>query len=194
MRKSTIAKFGTGMAAVLAVLTTGLYAAPVHAHERIELGPYVIVMGWEMEPVIVGERNALLLMVTEDGRPVDGLEGTVDLAVNYGGRTFTANIVPGPEEGQYLADIFPTVRGQYEVHLTGTIGAETLDLVVEPEEVLSAAALQFPEAEPEARDLQIKINQLESRLQTAYNLAVAGIVVGVIGIAVGVLGLRRHRP
>ena len=34
-------------------------ARPVLAHSRAEVGPYVIVVGWENEPVIVGERNAV---------------------------------------------------------------------------------------------------------------------------------------
>ena len=40
---------------------------PLFAHERVEVGPYVIIVGWETEPVIVGERNALFFEITEDG-------------------------------------------------------------------------------------------------------------------------------
>ena len=38
---------------------------PALAHARIEVGPYVIIVGWVEEPVIVGERNAILIEVTQ---------------------------------------------------------------------------------------------------------------------------------
>ncbi|NJN43674.1 MAG: hypothetical protein HC806_02355 [Anaerolineae bacterium] len=35
---------------------------PALAHTRVEAGPYVIIVGWQEEPVIVGERNAVWLL------------------------------------------------------------------------------------------------------------------------------------
>ena len=185
---------------LLNLITAGLLAAgivslrpqPAAAHARVEVGPYVVIVGWLEEPVIVGERNAIFIEVTENETPVVGLEASLDVSVLYGGRTFIGNLSPAGTPGVYTAEIFPTVRGQYTVHLTGAIGDEPVDEQVDPEEVLSPGVLQFPEVQPELKDLQDTVQNLEGRLQTAYILAIAGAVLGLIGIATGVLALVRR--
>jgi hypothetical protein len=104
-----------------------LVIRPAEAHTRVELGPYVVILGWEKEPVVVGERNALLLEVTEDEEPVEGLESTLSFVVLYGGQTFTGNLNPTTTPGLYSAEILPTVRGLYAVELSGAIDRPNLD-------------------------------------------------------------------
>ena len=177
------------------LLTTflGLSAQPALAHARIEVGPYVIIVGWVEEPVIVGERNAILIEVSENEEPVVGLEGSLDVNVLYAGRTFIGNLTPSSSTpGLYTVEIFPTVRGTYSVQLSGTIGDLALDELVEPEEVLSPGVLQFPEVQPELTALQSTVDELEARLQTAYTLAIAGLVAGIIGGGVAVVALVRR--
>ncbi|MDX1523282.1 MAG: hypothetical protein R3264_16775, partial [Anaerolineae bacterium] len=110
---------------ILAVMVLGFSLSfslePVLAHARIEVGPYVIIVGWVEEPVIVGERNAILIEVSKNEEPVTGLEGTLDINILYGGRTFIGDLSPTTTPGLYHAEIFPTVRGQYTVLLSGTI-------------------------------------------------------------------------
>lgn len=169
-------------------------ASPALAHARVELGPYVVIVGWQNEPVIVGERNALVVEVSdEDGAPVEGLESSLDVEVLYAGRTFSGNFSPTPEPGLYTIDMFPTVRGQYTVHLEGSIGEMAVDEMIEPEEVLPAAVLEFPETQPGRAELQEEIDALEARLQTATLLAVAGVALGVVGTGVGIVGVVRGR-
>lgn len=167
------------------------------AHERVEIGPYVIVVGWVNEPAIVGERNALFLEIMENDEPVTGVEATLDAELLYGGRTFRSNLTPSLTPGQYTVEFFPTVRGQYSVRLFGTIGETELDEVVEPEEVFSAERIQFPEPEPSVRELQRdtqhQIDELENRLQTAQTVAYVGVGVGLVGIALAVWSLRRKQ-
>jgi hypothetical protein len=163
------------------------------AHARVELGPYVLIVGWENEPVIVGERNAIVIEVTEEGVPVEGLESSLDVEVLYAGRTFSGNLAPTSTPGLYAVELLPTVRGQYTVHLEGVIGNINIDEMAEPEEVLPASVLEFPESQPETRALQEEIAELDSRLQTAYNLAIIGVALGVIGVSVGVFSLVRNR-
>ena len=181
-------------AGIFATLWALFAAAPALAHTRIEVGPYVVVIGWEKEPVIVGERNAILLEITEDEAPVEGAAGTLDLALEYAGRTYRANLAPAEgKPGRYLAEVYPTVRGQYEVHLTGMIGQTQVDERAKPEEVASADVLQFPEAQPDARELNLALRDLEARLGTAYALAVGGITVGVMGLGLAAFALIRRR-
>jgi hypothetical protein len=168
-------------------------ADAVLAHDRVEVGPYVLIVGWENEPPVVGDRNFLVIDITKAGEPVEQVEATLDLRVLYGGRTFTANLNPTSTPGHYRVDMYPTVRGQYTVEFTGLIEDLEVDIQSEPEEVLPASAIQFPEAPLETSALQTEIDDLASQLQTARLLAIAGIVVGVIGIAVGAAGLLLKR-
>lgn len=162
------------------------------AHERVELGPYVVIVGWENEPVIVGERNAVTVEVSRDGQPITGLEGTLTLELLYAGRAYRGNMHPAGQPGHYRAEVFPTVRGQYTVHLQGQIEDLAVDERVDPEEVLPARVLQFPEPQAEVRDLQQRLDDVESRLQTAYAIALAGLIVGLLGMAVAIVGWRRR--
>ncbi|MAU00609.1 MAG: hypothetical protein CL608_25985 [Anaerolineaceae bacterium] len=167
------------------------------AHERVEIGPYVIVVGWVNEPAIVGERNALFLEITENDEPVTGVEATLDAELLYGGRTFRSNLTPSLTPGQYTVEFIPTVRGQYDVRLFGSIEDTDLDEVVAPEEVFSADRIQFPEPEPSVRELQREtqqqIDELEARLQTAQLVAYIGVGVGLVGIALAIWSLRRKQ-
>jgi hypothetical protein len=166
---------------------------PAFAHARVEIGPYVVIVGWKNEPVVVGERNALTIDVTKDDVPVEGLEGTLDVSVLYGGRTFTGNLGPTETPGIYAVEILPTVRGLYSVQLNGAIEDLQVDEIVEPEEVLPAAVLEFPESPPEARDLQASIDDLSSQLQTARILAIAGLALAVLAIGVAAAAILRKR-
>lgn len=173
--------------------TAVLSVRPALAHARVELGPYVLILGWQSEPPIVGERNALLLAVSEDGNPVEGLEGSLDLLVLYGGAEFIGNITPTSAPGHYAVEILPTVRGQYTVQLRGSIEDLEVDQLLEPEEVLPARVLQFPEAPPEARELQATIDDLTGQLQTTQSLAIAGLTLALIGIVIAAVSLIRGR-
>ena len=180
----------------LCLLVLGLFILthlPAQAHTRTEIGPYTVIVGWIDEPVIVNERNALVIDVHEGDEPVIGLEGTLDVTVLYAGRTFRGNLTPTGDPGVYTTEILPTRRGQYEVQLTGTIGDLAVDETIAPEEVLTAAVLQFPESPPDTLTLQDEIDGLSARLSTANNLAIGGIVAGVLGLLVGVAGLIRRR-
>lgn len=170
-----------------------LGSRPVLAHSRTEVGPYVIVIGWQKEPVIVGDRNAILIEVTQDGAPVTGVESDLDLTVLYAGRSFRSNLNPAATPGVYLAEILPTVRGQYEVQLTGSIGDTTVDEVLEPEEVLASKALTFPDDPPDPFALQETVDGLSAQLRTFQILAAAGLVLGLAGLGVAVFALVRGR-
>ena len=171
--------------------------ATAYAHERVEIGPYIVIVGWVNEPAIVGERNALFLEITENDEPVTGVEGSLDAELLYAGRTFRSNLTPSLTPGQYTVEFFPTVRGQYAVRLFGSIGDTEVEEVVEPEEVFSAARIQFPEPEPSVRELQKEtqqqIDELAARLQTAQLVAYLGAGAGLVGIALAVWSLRRKQ-
>lgn len=161
------------------------------AHARKEVGPYAIVVGWRNEPNIVGERNQIIIRISEDETPVAGLEANIDVSIHYGGRTYRANLNPMDSQGWYSVDLVPTIRGQYSVRLTGDIGELELDEMIEPEEVLPPSVLHFPKTEPDSFDLEAKIEELESRLQSTQITAGIGAAVALLALTGSLLGYRR---
>lgn len=182
---------------LLGLILVSMITKLAYAHERVEIGPYVLVVGWVNEPAIVGERNALFLEVLENEEPVTGVEGTLDAELQYGGRTFRSNLMPTTTPGHYTVEFFPTVRGQYAVRLFGAIGDTEVDEVVEPEEVFSGERIQFPEPEPSVLELQKETErqmaELESKVQTAQLVAFAGVGIGLVGISLAAFILVRRR-
>ena len=180
---------------VLVWVVAGWFVQAAYAHTRVEVGPYAVVVGWLMEPPVIGERNAVIVEVHEiEGNiPVSGVDATLDAEFMYGGQVFRANLNPTETPGLYTAEIFPTVRGQYSVRLFGTIEDLEVDEVIEPEEVFPASRIQFPEAQPEPRDLQQQIVGLEAEVQSARTLAMIGLGIGVLGLIIGAFGLITGR-
>lgn len=174
-------------------LFAGWWVRSAKAHTRVEVGPYAIVVGWLVEPPVIGERNAVIVEVHEDEMPVAGVEATLDTEFLYGGQVFRANLNPTETPGLYTAEIFPTVRGQYEVRLFGSINDFAIDEVLQPEEVFPASRIQFPEAQPEPRDLQQQIMMLEAEVRSSRLLAMVGLATAALGVIVGTVGIVTGR-
>ncbi len=177
-------------AVLLGVLLT---AQTVMAHTRVEIDPYVVVVGWLREPPVVGERNALVFEFSEGDQPVIGVEAELSAEILYAGRTFSTNLTPTETPGVYTAELFPTVRGQYEVRLFGKIGQVDVDETIEPEEVFPAARIQFPQAQPDPIELQEEIAALQASLQSARILAYVGIGLGLLGFVLALITLLRRK-
>jgi hypothetical protein len=178
---------------ILALVGLSVMAETAAAHTRVELGPYVAIVGWEIEPPIVGERNQIVIDLREEENPVTGAEAGLAVELLYAGRSFRSNLIPTATPGYYHVEILPTVRGQYSVRLFGTLGDMEIDQTIDPEPVFAADRLQFPEPQPEPRELVQRLDDLESDLRTARTLALAGVVVGVIGLLTAVFTLIKGR-
>ena len=182
--------------AVFALTATSLIftTQSARAHARLEVGPYMLILGWENEPVIVGDRNALVLSVHDmDGAPIENLEGSLEVNVLYAGRSFLGFLNPTSEAGHYRMELLPTVRGQFEVHLVGQIGETHLDHFLEPEEVLPARTLQFPEPVADPLETQAELDQLRSSVTNSQRLAAGGLIAGLLGLILAGLALVRMR-
>ncbi len=183
-----------GSTAVLLAFILALIAVPAtHAHVRVEVGPYVVVVGWLAEPPVVGERNSITVEISEDGQPVTDAAATLNVELRYGPESSRANLQPTAVPGLYTVDIFPTVRGQYAVRLFGSLGETAVDETVRPEEVFPASNIQFPEPMPDPRELQREITTLETELQTMRTLTYVALAVGVVSLLLaGVLFFKRR--
>lgn len=119
------------------------------------MGKYTFVVGWNVEPALEGEANAVFLRVTEtgSGRAVEGLESTVKVAVTYGGSTKTfepALRALRGTPGSYIADIVPTRAGDYIFRFQGKVETTDLDQRFESgpgrfNPIVAQTDLQFPE-------------------------------------------------
>ncbi|MCA9945656.1 MAG: hypothetical protein H6656_21945 [Ardenticatenaceae bacterium] len=183
--------WGTAVFLALIGLTQSTHTAL--AHTRVEVGPYAFVIGWLQEPPIVGERNALTLEVTKDEQPLSGAEATLDVEVLYAGRTWRVNMNPTETPGLYTAVLFPTVRGTYTTRIFGTLEDTEIDVELDPEEVLPANTLQFPQPLPDTIALQEQVDQLQTELQTARTWSFIGVAGGGLGILLGLVGLLRRK-
>jgi len=168
-------------------------AQSVLAHVRTEIGPYVVIVGWLVEPAILGERNAIIVEISEDEQPITGAEATLDVELVYGSETFRTNLKPSAVPGHYTIDIFPTVRGQYGVRLSGSLGDLEIDETVEPEEVFPGDRVQFPEPLPDTREMQREISTLEADLQSLRTIVYVGLGTAVIALLLAIFSLIRKR-
>ena len=188
-----------------ALLLFGWLLVPLtaSAHERVMVGKYELEIGWLIEPVLLGETNAVFLSVTntETEEPGEGLSD-LQVAITTGGETRDLELRALGEDapGQYAADFIPTVRGAYTVKLTGKIEEQDVDLEQEIEEVGLAEDYQFPVTLPSLPEMNQQIAALtaqlaeaQSRASTAQTLAIVGIVVGVVGAGLGVYGLMKKK-
>lgn len=202
--------------AISIVLTSlsllSLATTPVYAHERRDVtiaGKTTRwVVGWGVEPAFVDQMNLVSLSVTDTST-----SGPV-----YGLQVLRVNVTTGPafkvlnltrvfgEDGEYKAEIMPTVSGTYSFRFFGNANNTDIDqtFVCNQPGVGSQGAFdcveplsdaQFPVQTPSQRDIDTSLDNLASRLDQALQLASiiggVGIAVGAAGILVGVAAYRR---
>jgi hypothetical protein len=198
------------------ILLGSLFLSPLHAsaHEGVEAGSYVLTIGWNDEPVIVGQPNGLYLFIApkegedhseeeghsegEEGEAhhegVTAAEGTLEFTVKYGSASQSYDLRPvSGEPGRYTATFIPTREGQYTFQFTGAINGEAVELAFEPEEVEAPGKLAFPEAPPSTIDLLAQLSSAQSQARTAQMIGVVGVILGLIGTGIGVYSLTRKR-
>jgi hypothetical protein len=207
-----------GLAAVaLAIAALSLLYGTAEAHERREVGNYVLVVGFLNEPAYVEAPNgASITVFRKDGTPVEGVERTLKVEITTGGasRTFDLQRVFG-QQGAYRAVFIPTKTGTYVFRFFGKI--ENLDVNERFEsgpnrfdDVVGTADLQFPvkvptngelaaqlesprpAGQPAAAggDVQRALARADSARRTGILVGGAGIVVGLAGVVLAVVALR----
>ena len=201
---------GTG-AALVALTVAFAVSGVAEAHERREVAGYSFVVGFEVEPALEGETNAVLLRVSQDDEPVEGLAETLQVEVTHVDRD-TSRVFPLQasfgEPGTYLADLIPTATGQYRFRFFGTIEGTEIDEVFESGDdtfsnIESSQELQFPQALAAPADVQgvaegaqAAAFDAEDQAASAQTMATAALAVGALGVIVGgagvALALRRR--
>ena len=168
-----------------------LSVVPAMAHETREVGEYEIVIGFIDEPVYVGSRSGLEFFVTLDDEPVEGLEETLEAAVQFGEeiRELPVSARFG-EPGAYQSYFIPTAAGPYTFRIFGTIdGADIDESFTSSEEgfneVQEVTSGQFPVRFPTQAELAAQAQQGA----TAAGQATLALVVGGAGLLIGLVAL-----
>lgn len=173
------------LALVAIILTFGIALA----HTTIHAGNYEIEVGWQDEPAVIGQRNALVLNVSDTTAPDHVVDiSKLLISITYGGQTKALNLEPLGEDttNQYLAAILPTVPGKYTVQLRGKLGDTDVNLDVDPEEVGPVESLAFP---------VVSTGQAQGSggLQLADWLAAAALLVSLAALGLAFLAFRKSR-
>lgn len=189
------------IAVAASVALLALSAGSVLAHEVRQVGDYTFVVGFIDEPVFVGQKSGLeILITTGDERPVEGLEVTLAAEAIQGDARRELTLSPRfGEPGWYQAFFFPTRAGAYTFHITGTIEEQAVDesFTSSPEgfnEVEEVSSAQFPVQLPAAAELADHARRgadAADLVPMALGLGAAGLVAGLAGLGLA-LGARRR--
>jgi hypothetical protein len=188
--------------AVLTVVASLLIlSGPAFAHERRNVGPYQLVVGWLTEPAYIGQLNSLDLRITDsrNTQPVSGLEKTLVADVAAGG------LAPFPltlsarfgTPGAYNGVVMPTAAGSYTFHITGKIDTMTIDekFTSGPGtfgDIEETGAVQYPSKVPVADDLTKRLDSIQSSVDQTRILAIGAVALGVVALGLAAFARRRR--
>jgi hypothetical protein len=134
-----------------------LFVSVALAHEGREIGEYELHFGWRSEPALTGYLNGPELFIhmheehegteeAEEGEeapfPAD-IEVSLQVEVTFGSESKTLALRPAfGETGHYVADLIPSLPGDYTFRVFGTIGETDVD------EVFTSTDGQFSSVDP----------------------------------------------
>src|SRR5216683_6927557 len=176
------------------------------AHERRTIGggKYDVVVGWDVEPAYVSQKNGASIRISKAGTnpadPVTGAEKTLKVDIRQGAqtKTFDLRAVFG-QPGYYVADVIPTREGDYIWTFNGAIGDDKIAEKFDTADgkfnaVERATRLEFPLTSPDPAQVTTDIQSARSAAESAQTMALLGVAVGVLGLlAAGGLWLTRPR-
>jgi len=209
---------GLGAALSLALLLPLMFTGMARAHERRQVGSYVMRVGWADEPTYAGVKNGVQLLLSDaSGKPVTDLPEDLKVEIIFGSQ----KMGPLPLEaafgksfgrpGDFRAGVIPTRPGNYTFHFVGSLGGQRVDQSFTSSDktfdpVTEAAAIEFPAKDPSPGELAGRLERLGPRIDEgqaaardaaaaasqARVLSIIGILVGAVGIVVGVSSGRRR--
>ena len=171
------------LACLLGLILVLFSTQTAHAHEHITIGDYELVIGWLEEPPIAGQKNAIVISITEQGSGAGLAEedaASLEITVSYGGQSKVLTLEPlsNDSPGEFMTPLLPTVPGEYTVILGGQLGDTTVEAEVHVEEVQPAEVLQFPILESSPQMTNVGIGDWLTWL--AVLLGLAGVVLGIM--------------
>jgi hypothetical protein len=160
------------------VIALIVMVAPTVAHEGREVEQYQLYFGWREEPAYTGMMNGPEIFISyldageEEAFPED-VEVQLQTEVMFGDQTVTVPLrAAWGTTGHYLAELVPTLPGDYTFRVFGTIGETEVDETFDSADgefstVEPAADIMFPvvdNADARITALEAQIAELEARL------------------------------
>lgn len=210
------------LAILSAFFLSGILYSTAEAHTTVHVEQYEIDVGWDVEPPVVGFRNAIVYEISES--PSEGLKTGVINAfknlqstIRMGGATKMLDIDSDPRPGHYFSKIIPTKTGSLLIELKGDINGVPVDIEVPIEDVESTAVLDFPQSsgsssgqdvaalknamssiQKDVTDIKSKIGGLDSSAgeistQAAYNFGVFGLSLGAAGVILAIVAMIKRK-
>ena len=188
-----------GVILLLCLLLLGLPSV-ASAHERRDVGKLQFVVGFMVEPPLLGQPNGIDLRISskDNNEPIEGAEKTLKASVAFGGnapKEIPIRAVFG-KKGAYTADLIPTRAGTYTFTFTGLIAENQVNEKFESgpgrfNDVQATAAFEYPEPAPYVGDLAKQVQTAEAQVRQATTYGMVGTALGVIGTLIGVASLLR---
>ena len=195
-----------GLSACLIALVVLPSAALAHERRTVAGGKYDVVVGWDVEPALEGQKNAASIRVSKSGttpaEPVAGADKTLKIQVRQGAtsKEFPLRAVFG-QPGYYVADLLPTRVGDYQFTFVGSIGEDAVNEKFDSADgkfdgIKSTSDMQFPVSAGDPAQAATAAQAAQSDAQNARTMAMVGIVVGVLGLLAGgaALATRGRAP
>jgi hypothetical protein len=186
-----------------ALAVSALIAGPAFAHEERDVNGYSMEVGLIDEPVYIGQRSGLEILVNKDEHPVEGLEKTLQAEVIYGSAKRPLPLTARQDQpGAYESVFIPTAAGKYTFHITGTLpDGSTMDesFTSTPtgfNEVQEQAAGQFPTTLPAVTDVAAQAQKgadAAGQVTLALGLGAVGVLLGLAALGVSIAGRSRAR-
>jgi hypothetical protein len=120
------------------------------AHQTYDFGNITLTAGWEIEPPLVDQLNAVEVNIAKNGSedsstPVRNAFSELDASIKSGGLTKTLDFEPQEESaGLYRAQILPTQVGSYSLLLVGKTEDQPLNSEIQIEDVEDITKYAFP--------------------------------------------------
>ena len=209
--------------AILTILLIGGFGySSVYAHTTVHVEQYEIEVGWDVEPPVVGFRNAIVYEISES--PSEGVKSGIlsafknlESTIRMGGATKVLDIGSDPRPGNYYSKIIPTKTGSITIELRGDINGVPIDIDIPIEDVETTAVLDFPQTSGSSSgqevaalknavsSLQKDVTDIESKLggvdtgsgqfssESAYNFGVFGLSLGAAGVILAIIAMLKRK-
>jgi len=204
------------------LLIGGFGFSIAYAHTSVQVEQYQVEVGWNVEPPVVGFRNAIVYEISES--PSEGLKTGVinafknlESTIKMGGVSKVLDISSDPRPGHYFSNIIPTKTGSLVIELKGDINGVPVDIEIPVEDVESTAVLDFPQSsssssgqevaalknamssiQKDVIDIKSKIGGIDSssgeiNTQDAYNFGVFGLSLGAAGVILAIIAMIKRK-
>jgi hypothetical protein len=200
----------------------GLGFSEAYSHTTVHVEQYEIEVGWDVEPPVIGFRNAIIYEISES--PSEGVKSGITSAfknlqstIRMGGVTKVLDINSDPKPGHYFSKIIPTKTGSLVIELKGEINGVPVEIDVPIEDVETTAVLDFPPSsgsssgqevsalknamsslQKDVTDIKSKLGSVDTssgefNIGAAYNFAVFGLSLGAAGVILAIIAMIKRK-